>query len=86
MLAKQVLSQLSYTPIVKAIFILKHFPSFCRFLFMFLGLDRARTVHLFPQSSHWTMTVHIGSAITGAFSPAWRLSFSRASRFICNFI
>lgn len=37
------------------------------------------------------MTVHIGAAIrasaaTGAISLARRLIFSRASRFICNFI
>ena len=32
------------------------------------------------------MTVQIGSAATGAISPARRLSFPRASRFICNFI
>ncbi len=86
LLAKQVLSQLSYTPTVGVTFILKHFPIFCPLLLMVSGLDRVRTVHLFARLSHWTVTVHIGSAITGAISPARRLSFSRASRFICNFI
>ena len=33
----------------------------------FFGLDRALTVHLFAQFTYWTMTVHIGSVVTGAF-------------------
>ena len=45
LLAKQVLSQLSYTPTVEVILILKHFPVFCSLRFMFLGFDRAVTVH-----------------------------------------
>jgi hypothetical protein len=85
-LAKQVLSQLSYTPTEKRLFILKHFPIFCRFLLIASGLNRVRTVHLFAQPCHWTVTVHIGSPITGGISPARRFSFSRASRFICSFI
>ena len=48
----------------------------------------ARTVH---EWGYCTATVHIGAAIkasaaAGAFSLARRFSFSRASRFICNFI
>jgi len=43
--AKQVLSQLSYTPTVGLTLILKHFPIFCLSLFTFFGLDRAETVH-----------------------------------------
>jgi hypothetical protein len=35
---------------------------------------------------HCTATVHISSPFAGAISLARRLSFSRASRFICNFI
>jgi hypothetical protein len=42
------------------------------------------------RTAYWTVTVHIGAAIkasaTGSISLARRLSFSRASRFICNFI
>ena len=45
LLAKQVLSQLSYTPTAGRIFILKHFPVFCRLYSWFLSLDRAFTVH-----------------------------------------
>ncbi len=45
LLAKQVLSQLSYTPTAGSTLILKHFPIFCPPLIMFFGLDRARTVH-----------------------------------------
>jgi hypothetical protein len=45
-LAKQVLSQLSYTPTKELLFILKHFPFFCCFYSWFIGLDRAFTVHL----------------------------------------
>src|SRR5260370_41587828 len=86
LLAKQVLSQLSYTPTEEVILILKHFPIFCPLLLMVSGLDRVRTVHLFARLSHWTVTVHIGSGITGAISPARRFSFSRASPFICHFI
>jgi hypothetical protein len=71
---------------MKYVLILKHFPIFCPFYSWFLGLDRALTVHLFLKFAYWTMTVHIRSAVTGAISPARRLSFSRASRFICNFI
>ncbi len=71
---------------MKYVLILKHFPIFCPSYSWFLGLDRALTVHLFLQFAYWTMTVHIRSAVTGAISPARRLSFSRASRFICNFI
>jgi len=41
MLAKQVLSQLSYTTTVGLTLILKHFPIFCPPRFMFLGLERA---------------------------------------------
>ena len=44
LLAKQVLSQLSYTPTEELILILKHFPIFCPPLIMFFCLDRARTV------------------------------------------
>jgi len=35
--------------------------------------------------SQCTATVHIRSPLSAAISLAWRLSFSRASRFICNF-
>jgi hypothetical protein len=43
------------------------------------------------RMGHCTVTVHIGAAIrasaaTGAISLARRLSFTSASRFICNFI
>ena len=86
LLAKQVLSQLSYTPTKRTTLILKHFPVFCPFLFISFDLDRAFTVHLFAYRAHCTVTVHIRSAIAWAISPAWRLSFSRTSRFICNFI
>src|SRR6267143_3183894 len=48
----------------------------------------ARTVH---EPGYCSATVHIGaanrtSAATGVISLARRFSFSRASRFICNFI
>jgi Tfp pilus assembly protein PilF len=46
------------------------------------GLDRAQTVHLF---AYCTMTVRIRSPVVGAISLARRLSFSKASRFICKF-
>src|SRR5207302_4967619 len=45
LLAKQVLSQLSYTPTREAVLILKHFPTFLPLHFMVSTLDRARTVH-----------------------------------------
>ncbi len=64
LLAKQVLSQLSYTPIVGVTLILKHFPSFLPLHFMASSLDRARTVHL---SAHCTRTVLIGCAATVGF-------------------
>ena len=86
LLAKQVLSQLSYTPTKRTTLILKHFPVFCPFLFISFDLDRAFTVHLFAYRAHCTVTVHIRSAIAWAISPAWRLSFTRTSRFICSFI
>jgi hypothetical protein len=43
------------------------------------------------RMGYWTVTVHIGAAIrvlavTASISLARRLSFSSASRFICNFI
>jgi hypothetical protein len=45
LLAKQVLSQLSYTPTVVVILILKHFPISCLPLIVFFDLDgAARTV------------------------------------------
>jgi len=44
-LAKQVLSQLSYTPTEELILILKHFRIFCCVYSWFLGLARAFTVH-----------------------------------------
>ena len=47
LLAKQVLSQLSYTPSEETLLILKHFPIFCSPLFVVFGLNRAFTVHLF---------------------------------------
>jgi hypothetical protein len=50
---------------------------------MFSGLDRAQTVHL---PAHCTTTVHIRSSFFDAISLARRLSFSRASHFIYNFI
>src|SRR5208283_2852513 len=71
--AKQVLSQLSYTPTERTTLILKHFPVFCPFLFISFDLDRAFTVHLFAYRAHCTVTVHIRSAIAWAISPAWRL-------------
>jgi hypothetical protein len=55
LLAKQVLSQLSYTPTKQLILILKHFTFFCPSLFMFLGLNRAFTVHLLVDRAHWTV-------------------------------
>ncbi len=61
LLAKQVLSQLSYTPTREAVLILKHFPTFLPLHFMASSLDRARTVHLSP---HCTRTVLIGCAAT----------------------
>ena|SRR5882762_4173790 len=67
LLAKQVLSQLSYTPTREAVLILKHFPTFLPLHFMASSLDRARTVHLSP---HCTRTVLIGCAATGLISPA----------------
>jgi len=51
-LAKQVLSQLSYTPTEQLIFILKHFPIFCWLYSSILGLDRAFTVDLFRDRVH----------------------------------
>src|SRR5713226_6258878 len=66
-LAKQVLSQLSYTPTVGSTLILKHFPTFLPLHFMASSLDRARTVHLSP---HCTRTVLIGCTATGLISPA----------------
>src|SRR5258708_37786135 len=83
LLAKQVLSQLSYTPTREAVLILKHFPTFLPLHFMASSLDRARTVHLSP---HCTRTVLIGCAATGLIYPALRLCFSNASRHIRNFI
>ena len=47
LLAKQVLSQLSYTPSHETLLILKHFPIFCLLLLIVFGLNRALTVHLF---------------------------------------
>ena len=64
LLAKQVLSQLSYTPTREAVLILKHFPTFLPLHFMASSLDRARTVHL---SHHCTRTVLIGCAATVGF-------------------
>jgi hypothetical protein len=52
LLAKQVLSQLSYTPTVGLTLILKHFPISCRLYSCFLGLDHALTVHLFVNRAH----------------------------------
>ena len=74
--------QLSYGRTEELTLILKHFPIFCPFLIMVFGLNRALTVHLFVQYAYWTLTVQIGSTITGVFSPARRSSFSKASRFI----
>jgi len=63
--------------------ILKYFPTLFPLPLLISGLDRAQTVHLF---AHCTMTVRIRSPVAGAISLARRLSFSKASRFICNFI
>jgi len=49
----------------------------------FQGPDCARTVH---ECGYCIMTVHIGARLVGAISFARRLSFSKASRFICSFI
>jgi hypothetical protein len=59
MLAKQVLSQLSYTPTAGLTLILEHFPIFCLSVFTFFGLtvplpctialdvlDRAQSTHV----------------------------------------
>ncbi len=85
-LAKQVLSQLSYTPAAGLLFILKHFPIFCCLYPWFW----ASTVHVPCIYSATVLieltTVHIRSATNGAISPARRSSFTKASRFICNFI
>jgi len=66
------------------LFILKHFPA----------LLLTRTTTFRPDCArinHWTVAVHIGavkraSATAGVISLARRLSFSKASRFICSFI
>ena len=56
LLAKQVLSQLSYTPTREAVLILKHFPTFLPLHFMVSTLDRARTVHLSPHCTRTVLT------------------------------
>ena len=81
-------TRLRYAPTVKYLFILKHFPTLLQILTLVFALDCARTVH---EWGYCTATVHIGAAIrasaaTGAISLARRLSFTSASRFICNFI
>jgi hypothetical protein len=70
---------LSYGRAVISILILKHFPSLLLVPSLIFSSDCTKTV---PVCGHWTMAVPDSSAI----SFAWRLSFSRASLFICNFI
>jgi hypothetical protein len=66
----------------------KALPTLLRIHTIVFGPDCARTVH---ERGYCTVTVHIGAAIrasaaTDAISLARRLSFTSASRFICNFI
>jgi len=72
-------TRLRYAPTCLAELILKHFPILRPLQIMISGLDRAK-------SAHCTMTVPVDSLLAGSISLARRLSFSRASRFICNFI
>src|SRR5438270_8188174 len=53
LLAKQVLSQLSYTPTREAVLILKHFPTFLPLHLMVPTLDRALIASLHPHRAHW---------------------------------
>jgi hypothetical protein len=62
--------------------ILKDFPLIFHCRLRFQGPDCARTVH---ECGYCTMTVHIGAGLAGAISFARRLSFSKASRFICEY-
>ena len=83
---RQARYQAALRPDMNALLILKHFPIFCPLLLMVSWPRPCTYRHLFLQIAYWTVTVHIPSAVTGAISPARRLSFSRASHFICNFI
>src|SRR5438445_9220748 len=76
-------TRLRYAPTRSAGLILKYFPTLFPLPLLISGLDRAQTAHLF---AYCTMTVRIRSPVVGAISLARRLSFSKASRFICNFI
>src|SRR5438046_5574697 len=76
-------TRLRYAPTISAGLLLKYFPTLFPLPLLISGLDPAQTVHLF---AHCTMTVRIRSPVAGAISLARRLSFSKASRFICNFI
>jgi hypothetical protein len=75
LLAKQVLSQLSYTPTVGTTFILRHLR---RFQKPFLRLS-VITVPKPPCTGAVCASPRL-------ISLAWRLSFSRASRFMASFI
>jgi hypothetical protein len=81
-------TRLRYAPTTTARLILKDFPILFHSRLWFPGSDCARTVH---ECGYCTVPVPIGAAPKGsvaanAISLARRLSFSRASRFICNFI
>jgi hypothetical protein len=76
-------TRLRYAPTCTARLILKDFPLIFHSRLRFQGPDCARTVH---ECGYCAMTVHIGAGLAGVISFARRLSFSKASRFICSFI
>ena len=71
--------RLSYGRVVEFCLILKHFQPFPKLKYSLFQPYCARTV---PKPSFTGSFWHSVPII----SLAWRLSFSRASRFICNFI
>src|ERR1700694_4215438 len=75
-------TSLRYAPTSTARLILKDLPFIFHSKPRFQGLDCARTVH---EYGYCIMTVHIGAGLAGTISFARRLSFSKASRFICEY-
>src|ERR1700674_6074828 len=75
-------TRLRYAPTSTARLILKDLPFIFHSRPRFQGPDCARTVHKY---GYCILTVHIGAGLAGTISFARRLSFSKASRFICEY-
>src|SRR5713101_4372359 len=71
-------TRLRYAPTVTALFILEHFPTLLLIRVVIFGLTVPKLCQI--------LLLNRGCARIQGISLAWRFIFSKASRFICNFI